>query len=199
MGKKITVIILVLLVLFAGGGAALRWSPQTEAQQVWEPELLLLSSETLQKERNLARWYNLKLRETIPEKTSDGVYAQLLDFGAGKMGYLEIPALEVWQPIVHEGESQWQKDTAVHSFGTALPVGGKGNCPVLRCGGDGSSIAAGDIFCIHILDTVLIYQAASVGGELPEAAKGEDRCVLVFSSEAGTVYVTGIRTQELGI
>lgn len=199
MGKKYIVMTLVFLVLCTGGGAVLQWNTQEDADQVWEPELLLLSSEELKKEYNLARWYNLNLREQNPEKDYDSVYVQLLDFGAGKMGYLEIPSLGLWHSIVHEGEYQAEMDYAVHCFGTALPVGGKGNCPVLRCGGVEKTPAAGDIFCIHILDAVITYQVTEVDEKLPKNPNGEDRCVLDFSSESGTVYVTGVRIEGIGI
>lgn len=192
----------LLLVVCAAGAALLQWSAVFEEYEQCDAAVLdaafltgMLSDEQLERERNLARWYNFTLREKSPDTGQQSAYDQLLDFGEGKMGYLEIPGQGLFLPIYHE--IQWsQESCAVHSFGTSLPVGGRGNCPVLRCSEEGISLSEGDVFCIHILDMVLAYQVAETGSAPPQNPEREDLCVLQLSAEAGAVYVTGVRMEN---
>lgn len=153
-----------------------------------------LSPEQLDKERDLARWYNHSLGAEESRGQACDAYQEILDFGNGTMGYLEIPGTSVVMPIVHDtGDSA---GCAVHRFGTAFPVGGKGNCPVLRVEGGGSVPETGDVFLVHILDKVLTYQIGQLCAAVPETAAQEDLCVLEWISETETVYAVGTRTGE---
>lgn len=198
MRKIFIGLILVLLMLCAAGAALLRWDAiaadePCPAGQV--PSLTgMLDTEQLEKERNLARWYNFTLREESLDTELPDAYDQLLDFGMGKMGYLEMPGQGLFLPIVHES-AEMTENCVIHSFGTALPVGGRGNCPVLRCGVAGISISEGDVFCVHVLDAVLTYQVTKTGSVPPQNSGGEDLCILQLFTEAGTVYVTGMRME----
>lgn len=204
MRKIFIALCLTLLGLCAVGLAVLHWGtkygryPESSATNLDTVSLTAaLTDVQMQKERNLARWYNLALRAEKPDAGFLSAYLQILDFRAGKMGYLEFPGLALTQPIIHETGNEQASGEIVHQFGTSLPVGGRGNCPVLRCGGDGKIVAVGDEFYIHILDSVLTYQVAETGSKMPQNRKGEDLCVLWFSSEDGAYYVTGVRTTEI--
>jgi len=206
MRKMYISLIVLLLMLCAAGLAMLLWGAvfdqYLESNTVGQNVVSLsaaLNDKQLQKERNLARWYNLTLRKEKPDTGFLSAYLQIMDFGAGRMGYLEIPALSVLKPIAHETGNTQASDEVVHQFGTSLPVGGKHNCPVLYCGGEGDALAAGDAFSIHILDTVLTYQVAEMGDKMPKNQTGEDLCVLWFSSEEGALFITGVRTTKIVI
>lgn len=189
-----------MLVVCAAGIALLQWGTVLEVykERTFKSTdalnaMAALSPEQLEKERNLARWYNFSLRNNNQDAGHQEAYEALLDFGAGQMGYLEIPGQGMILPLVHD-LADASENRAIHSFGTALPVGGRGNCPVLRC--DGIAVSTEDVFCIYVLDVILIYQVVEIGSEAPLNIAGEDLCVLLLTSESGTIYATGVRIQE---
>lgn len=152
------------------------------------PELTAgLTDVQLERERDLARWYNLSLRKNQPQ---DAAYGMLLDFGDGRMGYLEFPGQGVVLPIVHA--SKPVSGAAVHCRETAFPIGGRGNCPVLHC--TEISVDPGEAFRIHILGTVLTYRVTYIVTELP-GPENSDRCILQLVGEDTCFYAAALRTE----
>lgn len=189
----------LLLLCAAGAGLLLHgtvWEVFCEAENEEAiPSLMAsLRPEQLRKERNLARWYNFSIRQEKSNSSLLGAYREIMDFGAGKMGYLSYPGLKLLQPIVHDVENG--ENAAVHLFGSPLPVGGVGNCPILQCRAGEGEPAEGELFHIYILDTVLTYQVVSIG-EIPEITGDEDLCVLQLMCGEERRYITGIRGGSL--
>lgn len=164
------------------------------AAAAWEPPGAVCREETLEFQRRLAMWYNLNLVSRIQDPGFRDAYRSILA-DTEVMGWVWFPEVGTALPIRHEG-----KDPGggfIHSRDTAFPIGGIGSQPVLWLEGrtpGALKLGEGSVFQIHILDTVLTYRVTGViqGEQIPEAAAGEDRCVLVFSGGGGTV-VMGIR------
>lgn len=140
-----------------------------------EGELADSDPESLALQENLAMWYNQNLRlENDPAFRE--AYNSILFYTDGVMGSLEIPGKEIHLPIYHgtDGEQGFG-----HDPGTAFPIGGEGNHPVLETSMD-ISLKSGEEFVIHILGRDLTYQIVSVlEGRDITPVPGMDYCSLV--------------------
>ena len=161
--------------------------------------------ETLEAQRLLAEAYN----ENLP---AQGDYDAILDFGNGVMGRIRIPGIGVDLPIYHGTSSRVLSKGVGHMAGTAFPIGGEGNHPVLT-GHTGLPSAAlftdltelkpGDRFYLHVLGEVLVYRVDRIRVVLPEevedlaAVPGQDLCTLVTCTPYGInshrLLVRGVR------
>lgn len=116
-------------------------------------------------------------------------YRDVLDLqGNGIMGYIEIPKISVKLPIYHGTSDKVLEEGIGHIESTALPIGGKGNHPVLT-GHTGlptaelftrlTEMEKGDEFYIHVLDRNLAYKVCEINvvrpSELEKLAAEEDR------------------------
>lgn len=172
-----------------------------------------VDEETVSEALQLAQVYNADLLSNGegPE------YAQVLDFGGGLMGSLEIPKIDVYLPIYHGTDSDVLAMGIGHLEGTALPIGGVGNHTVLT-GHTGlpsaelltdlTEVSIGDIFYIHILQKKLCYQVMDIQIVLPDMVdallpvQDKDLCTLVTCTPYGVnshrLLVCGERIEQSG-
>lgn len=164
----------------------------------------------LVREREKAIAYN---RTLLPSTATEGGYTQeALQFaseeydsilnlaGDGIMGYIEIPKINVHLPIYHgTGDSSLSKGVG-HLLGSSLPVGGESTHAILS-GHSGMAsqsmftdleqLGIGDIFYLHVLDEILVYQVSEINTVLPSDTsllgiwEGEDCCTLVTCTPYG--------------
>lgn len=141
-----------------------------------------------------------------PEKQEQGdkdyeEYESLLDpSGDGIMGYLEIPAIEVFLPVYHGTKEKVLEQGAGHLFGSSLPVGGTGTHAVIAAHTGLSSrilftdldqLKKGDVFFLNMLGEKLAYQIDQIETVLPdrtdllEIEKDKDYVTLVTCTPYG--------------
>ena len=171
-----------------GSHAVQQLTQQVEAQ----------SPETLLRHLEMAQVYNAILQG----KSGDCPYAyeDILDFGNGIMGSIEIPAIGITLPIYHGVSDTVLAKGVGHISDSSFPIGGKGNHAVLT-GHTGlpsaelftglDQLAVGDLFYIHILGQTLTYRICSIQTVLPEQTEHlaldpeEDLCTLVTCTPYG--------------
>ncbi len=150
---------------------------------------------------------------------ADSAYEDLLNpAGDGIMGYLEIPAIDVALPIYHGTGTVALENGVGHLVQSSLPVGGADTHAVLSAHTglatktlftDLDQMKTGDVFYVHVLDTVLAYAVEDIETVLPHETDslrivpGEDLVTLVTCTPYGInshrLLVTGRRvalTQE---
>lgn len=134
--------------------------------------------------------------------TDDDAYNALLDpTGNGMMGYLEIPCIDVNDPIYHYSTDEILQKGIGHIHGSSLPVGGE-NTHVVLTGHRGlpsqkflsdlDKVKIGDKFYIHILNHVLAYQVYGIQTVLPTEVEG-------LKIEQGKDLVTLVTCTPYGI
>lgn len=157
-----------------------------------------------------AQDYNERLNSlSVPlaqYKEIDGYDSALNVDGHGMMGYLTIPKINVEIPIYHGTENSALGSGAGHLEGSSLPIGGKGNRPVLcshrgipglRLFTDLDQLDIGDMFSVTVLGKTTEYQVCDVSVIEPDdyeslkANKDEDMVSLL------TCTPYGINTQRL--
>ena len=157
-----------------------------------------------------AKDYNERLNSlSVPlaqYKEIDGYDSALNVDGHGMMGYLTIPKINVEIPIYHGTENSALGSGAGHLEGSSLPIGGKGNRPVLcshrgvpglRLFTDLDQLDIGDMFSVTVLGKTTEYQVCDVSVIEPDdyeslkAHKDEDMVSLL------TCTPYGINTQRL--
>ena len=157
-----------------------------------------------------AQDYNERLNSlSVPlaqYKEIDGYDSALNVDGHGMMGYLTIPKINVEIPIYHGTENSALGSGAGHLEGSSLPIGGKGNRPVLcshrgvpglRLFTDLDQLDIGDMFSVTVLGKTTEYQVCDVSVIEPDdyetlkAHKDEDMVSLL------TCTPYGINTQRL--
>lgn len=113
----------------------------------------------------------------IVEKPELPYASQLALDDSGIFAFVEIPKLHVYLPVYHTTSAEVLQRGAGHMEGTALPVGGAGNRPVISAHSgmnraqmfsDLSDLETGDLFLIHVLDETLTYQVCDMAVILPE-------------------------------
>lgn len=127
-----------------------------------------------------AEAFNEKLSDTLsidPFQTGSGEpyeddleYNSLLNVG-GLMGYIDIPAIDVYLPVFHGTSVAALRKGAGHLYGSSLPVGGEGThsvvsahrgLPSARMFTDLDQIQKGDVFYFHVLNRILAYQVDQI-------------------------------------
>jgi len=111
-----------------------------------------------------------------PEQTA--VYESLLNpGGAGIMGTVDIPSIDVHLPVYHGINEEVLQKAVGHIEWTALPVGGAGtHCvvsghrglPSARLFTDIDKLVEGDFFTFNILGETLTYEVDQINIVLPE-------------------------------
>ena len=178
---------------------------QSVAMQGYIEEQEKVPDEVSEELKEEARAYNKKLREgtvvltdpfdpdALKYVTDD--YEKMLDTdGSGRMGYLEIPSIEVYLPIYH-GTSEGVLQSGIGHLGnTSLPIGGENTHAVLsghtglpnaRLLTDLDKLQEGDQFYIHVLDEILAYEVDQIKVVEPDdisdifIEEGEDYVTLV--------------------
>jgi len=148
----------------------------------------------------------------IPEN-----YNSVLSFeGAGSMGYITIPKINVKLSIYHgTSDSVLQKGVG-HMEGSSLPIGGIGaHCVLTGHTGEAHAklftdireLTNGDIFYLHILNQTLAYRVDQIRvvepGDTSELRRNmdEDYCTLITCTPYGInthrLLVRGTRTEYI--
>lgn len=187
------------------------------AIQEFKENLADQSEAMLQEQRMMAEAYNAALRGGSDEIECDYEYVDIMDFGNGMMGYIEIPVIDVYLPIYHGVDESVLSKGVGHISKTAFPIGGEGNHSVLsghtglpsaELFTDLTEVKEGDEFFIHILgdtvahevDQILVVLPEEVDNLLPVA--GEDYCTLVTCTPYGVnshrLLVRGHRIEYTG-
>lgn len=122
-----------------------------------------------------AEEYNQKLSSGEQEED----YLQLLDNGSGMMGYIEIPRINIRDPIYHTVEEKVLQKGIGHLPTTSLPVGGKAThtalsghrgLPSSRLFTDLDRVREGDIILISVLTRTLAYEVYKIDIVEPDEA-----------------------------
>lgn len=176
----------------------------------YEENLKKTNKEAIQKEWKKALQYNMQYQEKAYQEKK---YLNVLNImGNGVIGYIEIPDIQVKLPIYHGSDEESLKKGVGHVKETALPIGGKGNRPVLtgHRGMPGvelftrlDELKEGDLFYIHVMDRILTYEITDIQVVLPEKVsrlcpvKDEDLVTLVtctpYAVNTHRLLITGKR------
>ncbi len=123
-----------------------------------------------------AKDYNKALSERNQGKLSAYNYNSLMNI-SDVIGYVDIPKINVYQPIYHGiSEDVLQKGIG-HIDTTSLPVGGESTHSVLsghtglpsaELFTDIDQLVVGDVFYIHVLGKVLAYKVDQIKVVLPD-------------------------------
>lgn len=122
-----------------------------------------------------AEEYNHNLSKLVNDFTysSDSVidgYDNILNFGDGLIGYIEIPKINVKLPIYHGDTDKVLEKGVAHIPNTAFPIGGIGNHSVLSAHtgyptqvffDNLDDLAIGDEIKVSVLDETLIYKVTA--------------------------------------
>jgi len=133
-------------------------------------------------EYNKALYYQGRDIVTDAGYELDEYYESLLNImNNGIMGYLEIPIIDVTEPIYHYSTEVSLGEGIGHIHGSSLPVGGSGTHSVLtghrglpnqKFFSDLDRMKNGDRFYLHIYGHVLAYQVFSVDIVQPDQIDG---------------------------
>lgn len=159
------------------------------------------------REYNKSLYLNNRNIVNEAEHTTDAAYEALLNStGTGIMCYIEIPKIDVTEPIYHYSNDEALDKGVGHIHGSSLPVGGTATHSVLtghrglpsqKIFSDLDRIEKGDSFYIHILGHTLKYDVYNIKVVTPNDVsdltieKGEDLITLV------TCEPYGINTHRL--
>lgn len=122
-----------------------------------------------------AEEYNHNLSKLVNDFTysSDSVidgYDNILNFGDGLIGYIDIPKINVKLPIYHGDTDKVLEKGVAHIPNTAFPIGGIGNHSVLSAHtgyptqvffDNLNDLAIGDEIKVSVLDETLIYKVTA--------------------------------------
>lgn len=117
------------------------------------------------------------------------------------MGYIEIPAIDVYLPIYHGTSDDILAEGVGHLEGTSLPVGGKGTHGVLSAHSglpaavlftNLEKLEIGNVFYIHVLGQVNAYQIDQIKVVLPS-----DTSLLAIDPDQD--YVTLVTCTPYGV
>lgn len=158
------------------------------------------NEDILAEQRRMAEAYNAALLNNPNEINCEYKYDDIMDFGNGMMGYIEITAIDVYLPVYHSVDESVLSKGVGHIPKTAFPIGGENNHSVLsghtglpsaELFTDLEEVEVGDQFFIHILDETIAYEVDQILVVLPEEADnllpvaGEDYCTLVTCTPYG--------------
>lgn len=119
--------------------------------------------------------YNKNLREMVngfsysTDSLIDG-YDDILNFGDGLIGYIEIKTIDVKLPIYHGDTDKVLEKGVAHIPNTAFPTGGVGNHSVLSAHtgfptqvffDNLNEVEIGDIIKVSVLDETLTYKVTA--------------------------------------
>ena len=162
----------------------------------------------LAEQRRLAQEYNADPNHAAVS------YRDVMDYGGGIMGYIDIPSIDVHLPIYHGVDSDVLAKGVGHLPESDFPIGGEGYHAVLtghtglpgaHLFTDLTELKEGDEFSIHILEQELVYRVDQItvvlshetGDLTPQT--GRDYCTLVTCTPYGInshrLLVRGIRAE----
>ena len=183
---------------------------RSEIQTVYEEQVQQKDDTALREAWEQAVAYNSAITPGAMESdaySKEAILAASRDYdamlnitGSGIMGYVEIPKLDVYLPILHGTGSDSLERGIGHLVGSSLPVGGESTHAVLtghsgmasqRLFTDLPQMELGDVFYLHILDEVLAYQVDQLETVLPYdtthlgITSGADYCTLITCTPVG--------------
>lgn len=216
--KNLVTIILVGL-MFIGVGLIIYpsvsdyWNSFTQSRIImsYADSISEMDSDEYERIMSSARQYNeeLKAKESrwnMTEEEWSRYMSELNVDGAGSMGYITIPKIDIMLPINHSTEEKVLQSAIGHIEGTSLPVGGEGtHCvlsghrgmPTARLFTDLDKLKEGDTFTLTIMNEMLTYQIDQIriveptDYSLLQFEEGADYCTLL------TCTPYGINTQRL--
>lgn len=216
--KNLVTIILVGL-MFIGVGLIIYpsvsdyWNSFTQSRVImsYADSISEMDSDEYERIMSSARQYNeeLKAKESrwnMTEEEWSRYMSELNVDGAGSMGYITIPKIDIMLPINHSTEEKVLQSAIGHIEGTSLPVGGEGtHCvlsghrglPTARLFTDLDKLKEGDTFTLTIMNEMLTYQIDQIriveptDYSLLQFEEGADYCTLL------TCTPYGINTQRL--
>lgn len=167
-----------------------------------------VESARIDEQRRLAEAYNAKISGSditdVFGSDEDSAfldeYNEIMDFGNGIMGSIQIPKIDVSLPIYHGTGDAVLAKAVGHLPQSAFPIGGEGNHAVLtghtglpsaELFTDLTEMEEGDTFYIHILDETLAYEVDQIKVVLPNESQdllpvaGKDYCTLVTCTPYG--------------
>ena len=227
--KKHSVEVILSLILLTGLGLILYpsvsnwWNSlhQTRAIASYAEDVGNVSAEEKQAMLEAARVYNEKLakgeRSFFLSEEEEAEYMSLLDVsGTGIMGYIQIPAIDVYLPVYHGVDEATLQVAVGHIAGSSLPVGGSStHCllsghrglPSSKLFTDLDQMQEGDVFLLTVLDETLTYEVDQIRIVLPEEieelaiVEGEDYCTLITCTPYGVnthrILVRGHRIENM--
>lgn len=190
----------------------------------YNEEMEKLSDAEIEDAKEKAKQYNDSLSNTVvisdpfdPDAADDmsADYISALNLEKnGIMAYIEIPRIDVYEPVYHGTSEEVLAKGVGHLEGTSLPIGGESTHTVLS-GHTGlpeaeiftklESVKEGDIFLIHVLNETLAYKVDQIKVVEPsetddlKIVPGYDYATLVTCTPYGInshrLLVRGIRTE----
>lgn len=157
-----------------------QWNRYRDAQLVtnYNEKLQFIDNterdEILKKAVEYNRYLKLQDRNIVTDADyePDDYYETLLNLtGNSMMGYVEIPKIDVTEPIYHYSHEISLGKGIGHIHGSSLPVGGKSTHSVLtghrglpnqKFFSDLDKVSIGDKFYIHVLGEVLVYRVYDI-------------------------------------
>ena len=231
MKNKIINIFLVLILLCGIGVLSypfisniLQDRKQDQILTEYNEEMEKLSDAEIEEAKEKAKQYNDSLSNTVvisdpfdPDAADDmsADYMSALNLEKnGIMAYIEIPRIDVYEPVYHGTSEEVLAKGVGHLEGTSLPIGGESTHTVLS-GHTGlpeaeiftklESVKEGDIFLIHVLNETLAYKVDQIKVVEPsetddlKIVPGYDYATLVTCTPYGInshrLLVRGIRTE----
>ena len=206
--KKNTSTLLVVLLMVAGLAVMLYptlsnvYNEMTGSYAIQEFNENLANRDELEliEERAKAEAYNASLTNNGTAAECPYEYKDIMDFGNGMMGYIEIPSVNIYLPIYHGVSENVLSKAVGHIVKSAFPIGGEGNHSVLtghtglpsaELFTDLDKVVEGDVFYIYVLGEVVAYEVDQIVIVLPEEVDdiqpvaGEDYCTLVTCTPYG--------------
>lgn len=157
------------------------WNQYRSSQVIATYEQSLPDKNVWEEELKRAEQYNQRIRGTLitdAEFEKESEYEALLNPNSnGMMGYIEIPSIDVKEPIFHYSTDEVLQEGIGHIHGSSLPVGGASTHSVLtghrglpssKMFTDLGKVKEGNTFYIHVLGETLAYKVDQIQTVLPE-------------------------------
>lgn len=216
--KNLVTIILVGLMIIGAGliiypSFSDYWNSFTQSRVImnYADSISGMDPEEYERIMSSARQFNEELKEkesrwTMTEEERSRYMSELNADGAGSMGYITIPKVDIMLPVYHGTEEKVLQSAIGHIEGSSLPVGGEGtHCvlsghrglPSARLFTDLDKLKEGDTFTLTIMNEMLTYQIDQVrivdptDYSLLQLEEGADYCTLL------TCTPYGINTERL--
>lgn len=196
--KNKIITIMLIIILFVGVGFLcypavsnlLRDRRQDKILTEYNSEIEKMSEDDIKTALKEAQEYNEKLLgaviisdpfDPVNAEQIDDRYSGILNLEKnGIIGYVEIPRIDVYEPIYHGTSDSVLSKGVGHLENTSFPIGGIGTHAVLS-GHTGlpeaeiftglTSLDDGDIFFIHILNDTLAYKVNNIKVTEPSDTK----------------------------
>lgn len=156
-----------------------RWNRYRDSQLMTEYSEMVSAASTdeisaVRKAEDYNRYLKLQDRNIVTDADyePDDYYETLLNLtNNGMMGYIEIPKIDITEPIYHYSHDISLGKGVGHIHGSSLPVGGKSTHSVLtghrglptqKLFSDLDKVSIGDKFYIHVLGSTMVYKVYKI-------------------------------------